>query len=127
MELSIREQMLASVSGAGITALTMTPFDVVKGTFTIFTSIYRGSRQRSGGNDPDRPSRRGNYFCKCTGTTGTCGYPIYYWISARFRRSREFSKIISPFAKRLLEGLSGFPTRERSRGSLIQGSFDFPM
>jgi len=30
MELSIREQMLASVSGAGITALTMTPFDVVK-------------------------------------------------------------------------------------------------
>ena len=36
MELSIREQMLASVSGAGITALTMTPFDVVKGTFALY-------------------------------------------------------------------------------------------
>ena len=36
MELSIREQMLASVSGAGITALTMTPFDVVKGKFALY-------------------------------------------------------------------------------------------
>ena len=36
MELSIREQMLASVSGAGITALTMTPFDVVKGLFALY-------------------------------------------------------------------------------------------
>ena len=31
-KLTIGEQMLASMSGAGITALTMTPFDVVKGT-----------------------------------------------------------------------------------------------
>lgn len=31
MELTIPEQIAASVSGAGITALTMTPFDVVKG------------------------------------------------------------------------------------------------
>jgi len=30
MELTVREQIAASVSGAGITALTMTPFDVVK-------------------------------------------------------------------------------------------------
>ena len=41
MELSIREQMLASVSGAGITALTMTPFDVVKGSFCALPpSLY---------------------------------------------------------------------------------------
>ena len=31
MELSLYEQTLASVSGGGLTALTMTPFDVVKG------------------------------------------------------------------------------------------------
>lgn len=30
VELTMKEQMLASISGAGITALTMTPFDVVK-------------------------------------------------------------------------------------------------
>ena len=31
MELSLYEQTLASVSGGALTALTMTPFDVVKG------------------------------------------------------------------------------------------------
>ena len=36
MELTVPEQILASVSGAGITALTMTPFDVVKGIYLVF-------------------------------------------------------------------------------------------
>ena len=40
MELSIREQMLASVSGAGITALTMTPFDVVKGMVALYRHYF---------------------------------------------------------------------------------------
>lgn len=38
MELTVPEQILASVSGAGITALTMTPFDVVKGIYLDFDS-----------------------------------------------------------------------------------------
>ena len=41
MELTVPEQILASVSGAGITALTMTPFDVVKGIYH-FLAIIRG-------------------------------------------------------------------------------------
>ena len=36
VELTMKEQMLASISGAGITALTMTPFDVVKGKYIIY-------------------------------------------------------------------------------------------
>lgn len=41
LELTALEQMLSSVSGAGITALTMTPFDVVKGTdYLLYSYIY---------------------------------------------------------------------------------------
>ena len=41
MELTVREQIAASVSGAGITALTMTPFDVVKGfCFFVISLIF---------------------------------------------------------------------------------------
>ena len=41
MELTIPEQIAASVSGAGITALTMTPFDVVKGmNFSFEKSLF---------------------------------------------------------------------------------------
>jgi len=35
LELGVKEQMLASMSGAGLTALMMTPFDVVKGMLRI--------------------------------------------------------------------------------------------
>ena len=41
MELTIPEQVAASVSGAGITALTMTPFDVVKGLVKYLIKIIK--------------------------------------------------------------------------------------
>ena len=73
----------------------------------------RESLSGIGGNVSDGSSGKENNYWKSNGISVTSYYPVIYQVLARSRYIRGFSKLF--FTR---EGLSGFPTRERSRRDL---------